>query len=206
MLEDLDMTTLSPIDQITIDDYIQLYARDGAFEIINGKRKKIMPPVMIHIIIVRALFRLLDAFSTTYRLGEVMTEAPYVLAYNSNWVKGSRVPDVMFFSKERWQKYISNTDDWARKPAILIPDFIIEVVSPNDLYTELQQKVEVYQNDGVHLIWIVDPMRQKVAVYTLNNSQVLVLKIHLMAVLYSPTCKLASKICLQALMLKANNK
>jgi Uma2 family endonuclease len=158
--------TTSKTDLLTLDEFARLYEQEGAFEIIDGERKKLMPPVMIHIMIVRALFRLLDAFVLKHQLGEVMTEAPYVLTYDANWVKGSRVPDVMFFAKERWTAYTANTADWARKPSVLVPDFVIEVVSPNDLYTELQQKVEVYQGDGVRLIWIVDPMRKKVTVYS----------------------------------------
>ena len=158
--------TTSKTDLLTLDEFARLYEQEGAFEIIDGERKTLMPPVMIHIIIVRALFRLLDAFVLKHQLGEVMTEAPYVLTYDANWVKGSRVPDVMFFTQERWVDYTANTADWARKPSVLVPDFVIEVVSPNDLYTELQQKVEVYQSDSVRLIWIVDPMRKKVTVYS----------------------------------------
>jgi Uma2 family endonuclease len=160
------MTTAPKIEQMTLDEYVRLYEQEGAFEIIDGERKPLMPPVMIHIIIVRALFRILDAYCIKHQLGEIMTEAPYVLTYSSNWVNGSRVPDVMYFAKDRWADYILNTEDWARKPSTLVPDFVIEVVSPNDLYTELQQKVEIYQRDGVRLIWIVDPMRKKVAVYS----------------------------------------
>jgi Uma2 family endonuclease len=32
-------------------------------------------------------------------LGEVFTEVPFVLVDGPNWVKGSRTPDVMFYSQ-----------------------------------------------------------------------------------------------------------
>ena len=160
------MTTASKIDQMTLDEYVRLYEQAGAFEIIDGERKPLMPPVAIHGSIVRILFFIIYTFCKKHDLGEVWQEMPFVLTYGSNWVKGSRVPDIMFFAKDRWAEYIQQTKDWGRKPFIIVPDFVIEVVSPNDLYTELQQKVEVYQNDGVRLIWIVDPMRKKVAVYS----------------------------------------
>lgn len=37
------------------------------------------------------------------------------------------------------------------------PDLAVEVISPNDLYSEVQQKVQEYQRAGFPLIWVVDP-------------------------------------------------
>lgn len=153
------------IQQLTLDDYIQLYEQEGPFEIINGERKAIMPPITLHVLMVRALFRLLDAHCTGNQLGEVLTETPFVLTYDSDWVSGSRVPDLMFISAKRWQHYISTTEEWRGKPIILVPDLVIEVVSPNDTYSELQEKVDLYLADGVKLVWVVDPKRNRVAVY-----------------------------------------
>jgi Uma2 family endonuclease len=160
------MTTISKIEQMTLDEYVRLYEQEGAFEIIDGERKPLMPPVGIHGLIVQTLFLIIFTHCKKHDLGRVWQEMPYVLTYSSNWVKGSRVPDVMFYAKQRWETYIAETEDWGSKPFIIVPDFVIEVVSPNDLYTELQQKVEFYQHDGVRLIWIIDPMRKKVAVYS----------------------------------------
>ena len=124
-----------------------------------------MPPVAIHGVILRALFRLLDAFCLSNHLGEVITEMPFVLTYDSNWVKGSRVPDLMFITAARWKDYTAATPDWRHKPYILVPDLVVEVVSPNDLYTEIQDKVDRYLADAVRLIWVVDPQRSRVSVY-----------------------------------------
>jgi Uma2 family endonuclease len=153
------------IDHITLSDFVRLYEQSGPFELIDGEMKPLMPPVAIHGLMIRALFRLLDAFCTTHHLGEVITEMPFVLLYDSNWVRGSRVPDVMFFAAARWADYLQNTADWQEKPFILVPDLAIEVVSPNDLYTEIQGKVERYLADGVRLIWVIDPQRKRVTVY-----------------------------------------
>jgi Uma2 family endonuclease len=80
-------------------------------------------------------------------------------------MKGSRVPDLMFFAAARWQKYIIDTADFEGKPFVLVPDLAVEVVSPNDLYTEIQDKVDRYLNDGVRLIWVIDSQRKRVTVY-----------------------------------------
>jgi Uma2 family endonuclease len=148
-----------------LEEYARLYEQEGPFEIIDGERRPLMPPVVLHGLMIRALFRLLDAHCTTLSLGEVVTEMPYVLVYDSNWVKGSRVPDLMFFAAARWQRYITETESFEGKPFVLVPDLVVEVVSPNDLYTEIQDKVDRYLNDEVRLIWVIDPQRKKVTVY-----------------------------------------
>lgn len=42
------------------------------------------------------------------------------------------------------------------------PDLAVEVVSPNDLYGEVEQKVSEYLGAGVATVWVVDP-RARVA-------------------------------------------
>jgi Uma2 family endonuclease len=159
------MSTIERIERLSLQEYARLYEHEGPFELIDGERRPLMPPVVLHGLFIRALFRLLDAHCTLHNLGEVITEMPYVLVYDSNWVKGSRVPDLMFFSAVRWQKYISETDAWEGKPFVLVPDLVVEVVSPNDLYTDIQDKVDRYLADGVRLIWVIDPQRKRVSVY-----------------------------------------
>jgi Uma2 family endonuclease len=39
----------------------------------------------------------------------------------------------------------------------LAPDLVVEVVSPNDLYYEVEQKVAEYRSAGVPLVWVITP-------------------------------------------------
>lgn len=150
---------------LSLSEFIEIYEREGAFEIIKGERRAIMPPVAIHVWVIRALFRILDELCRKENLGELLQEMPYVLIYDSNWVKGSRVPDLMFFSKERWQSYKQSDPDWLKKPAVIVPDLVVEVVSANDRYSEINEKVRLYEEDKVRLIWVVDPEKKTVDVY-----------------------------------------
>lgn len=160
------MSAVERIERLTLDEFVRLYEQYGPFEIINGERRPLMPPVAIHGLMIRLLWRILDAFCVANKIGEVVTEMPFVLTYDSEWVKGSRVPDLMFFAATRWQKYTAETDDWERKPFIIVPDLAIEVVPPNDSFSEVQEKVEHYLSDGVRLVWVVDPMRERVTTYS----------------------------------------
>ena len=150
---------------MTIDEYVRRYEQEGAFEIYDGEIVPLMPPVTIHGWVIRLLFRLMDTFCTTHGLGEVFTEMPFILDEKPNWVKGSRVPDVLFFSAARWSDYLASMPDWSEKPFLLVPDLVVEVVSANDRYTDVQKKVDYYLKDGIRMIWVIDPARQSASVY-----------------------------------------
>jgi Uma2 family endonuclease len=47
----------------------------------------------------------------------------------------------------------------------LTPDLAVEVVSPNDRYTEVAEKIAEWLAHGVRLVFVVDPRRQTVDVH-----------------------------------------
>lgn len=58
--------------------------------------------------------------------------------------------------------------DWWRRhqgPILVTPDFAIEVLSPDDSATYQLQRVELYLNSGVRLLWLIDPAAETVSVY-----------------------------------------
>src|SRR5436853_7753228 len=50
------------------------------------------------------------------------------------------------------------------------PDVAVEVVSPNDLYSEVSVKADDYFGAGVRLVWIVDPDTRSVTVLRADGS------------------------------------
>ena len=158
------MNAIERIAQMTLDEFIEAYNRQP-FEFVNGEKRPLMPNVAIHQWILRALFRLLDAYCVAGQLGEVMFELPVVETYDANWVKGSRTPDLMFFKAEKWAQYTAETENWLKKPALIVPDLAVEILSPNDSFSELQEKVDEYLERGVLLVWVIDPQKKRVYVY-----------------------------------------
>lgn len=158
------MANVTQTDLLTIDEYVRLYARDGAFEIINGEGKPLLPPVTSHGLTTRLLFRILDLFCLQNGLGEVFAKMPFVLTDDAGWVKEPRVPDVMFIAVERWRTDTEATPGWKDKPVRPVPELVVEVVSPNNLDTDLQDKVAHYIRDEVKPVWVIDPNRHTVAV------------------------------------------
>ena len=56
------------------------------------------------------------------------------------------------------------SDAW-RRAFELIPDFAIEVLSPDDRPGRVLDRITFYLHGGVRLIWIVDPDDETVTVY-----------------------------------------
>jgi Uma2 family endonuclease len=52
----------------------------------------------------------------------------------------------------------------------LAPDLAAEIVSPNDLYYEVEEKVAEYRSAGVRLVWIVSPPTRTVLIRRLDGS------------------------------------
>ncbi len=75
-----------------------------------------------------------------------------------------RIPDVAFVRAERLPP-----EEVREGIMPLAPDLVVEVVSSNDRYVEVIEKVERYQRAGVPLIWLVQPRRRAVEVHVLGQ-------------------------------------
>jgi Uma2 family endonuclease len=49
------------------------------------------------------------------------------------------------------------------------PDIVVEIVSPDQRYPRLLEKLEEYSRWGVPHIWVVEPQMQRLQVYTAGN-------------------------------------
>ena len=61
-----------------------------------------------------------------------------------------------------------------------VPSLVVEVLSPNDTNEEVNEKIDLYLNAGVPLIWYIDPRRKTATVYrpgeavrTVNEHEIL---------------------------------
>ncbi len=148
-----------------MDEFIRQYEA-APFELVNGERIPLVPPVAEHGEIIRLLIRALFGYESLNPNIIVYTEMPFVLEESANWVKGSRVPDLMMYDKTRLDDYRMQTPDWKDKPFVLIPDLCVEVISASDTYVDVEDKVTEYLKDGVRLIWVFNPRSKTVTVHT----------------------------------------
>ncbi len=73
-----------------------------------------------------------------------------------------RSPDVSWIEISRWN---SLNKQQQRRFAPIDPDFVIELMSPTDDLSELQQKIIEYMGCGVKLGWLINPDRKQVEIY-----------------------------------------
>lgn len=161
------MSTFTPARVgMSLEEFIEL-GNQQPFELINGERKPKLPNVAGHNEVAQALFLALHLYAAPEALGVAVIEGTFILpdTYDSNWVTGSRIPDVMFYAGNRLAQYREQNPDYRERPYAIVPDLVIEVVSPNDKVSDLDEKIDAYLQDGVRLIWVFDPQRRKVTVH-----------------------------------------
>ncbi|MEM6612404.1 MAG: Uma2 family endonuclease, partial [Cyanobacteria bacterium P01_C01_bin.72] len=53
--------------------------------------------------------------------------------------------------------------------APIAPDFVLELLSPNDRLQDTQKKMQEYQSCGVKLGWLINPDAARVEIYRLGK-------------------------------------
>ncbi len=77
-----------------------------------------------------------------------------------------RKPDVSFIRAERLSAAEEPTGHCK-----IAPDLAVEVVSPNDEFSQVSIKVHQYLDAGVRLVWVVDPVGEEVLVYRPDDTR-----------------------------------
>jgi Uma2 family endonuclease len=142
--------------RVTIEEFASLPLQ-GRWELIDGEPVEMSPSADESSSIGATIIGFLIPFVRPRRLGRVYgADGGFVLFPDRATV---RVPDVAFVRAERAPQ------GRARKSfPRLAPDLVMEVLSPSDSTSEVVAKLEMYQEAGVPLIWLVDPDKMTVTV------------------------------------------
>jgi Uma2 family endonuclease len=73
-----------------------------------------------------------------------------------------RAPDASWVKIERWNALTPEEQD---KFAPLCPDFVVELMSPNDTLAETREKMAEYMANGAQLGWLINRKQRQVEVY-----------------------------------------
>lgn len=127
-------------------------------ELVKGEVREMPPAGALHGDIAMNIGALLKNHVKANGLGKVpAAETGFIIARNPDT---TRAPDTGFISKERVPKEGPPDGYWE-----LAPDLAVEVVSPNDTATEVQEKVREWIDAGARLVWIVYPKTREVVVH-----------------------------------------
>ena len=131
---------------------------EGLYEIINGKVvEKTMGVYEVHIVNLIDFF--LGRFAYDNQLGYVESE---MLFHFGGDGRSQRRPDVAFFSYQRWPKGRRFSSENALR---VVPDLVVEVVSPTNSANEVEEKIVEYLEAGVRLVWVVYPITSRIYVH-----------------------------------------
>lgn len=142
----------------TIADLIRATAEDGRlYELVdNTLVEKAMG--WQESVLAMALAQWLRNYLDVHNLG-VITGPDGMSRLFGETVRG---PDVAFVSWSRLPGGRLPTDP----VPLLVPDFVIEVLSISNTRSEMTRKRREYFQAGVRLVWMIDPRRRTVAVFT----------------------------------------
>jgi Uma2 family endonuclease len=76
-----------------------------------------------------------------------------------------RKPDVSFIRLERLP-----AEDRPEGHCPIAPDLAVEVISPHDLYSDVENKVDEYLEAGVALVWVIDAPTRTVRVHRADGT------------------------------------
>ena len=144
--------------RLTADDLLRLYSEGVRGELIRGVLCETMPTGYEHGKTVANLTILLGSFVKSRKLGSLTASDSGVwLEHDPDTV---REPDVAYFSSEKIPLGV-------RVPgyAEVVPDLVVEVVSPNDSLSEVNDKALMWLSYGVRLVWVVNPSTRSVDGY-----------------------------------------
>ena len=153
------MTTKVPA---TLQDLLNTPKDGNKYELVDGEIL-VSPAGMRHSEVISNIIGLIWEFLQKNPIGKVYGSDVGIMFPSGN----VRSPDVT---------YVRNTKlPGGESPETfgeLIPDLAVEVLSPTDSLKQLGRKIGEFLENGVPLVWLVDPARQTVTVYrSLTDTQ-----------------------------------
>ncbi|MBD2214185.1 Uma2 family endonuclease [Nostoc linckia FACHB-104] len=157
---------LEPIAHLTDEQFYQLCIanQDLSLEMNAAGELIIVPPVGGESGNQEAeLITDLEIWNRQAKLGKVFSSSTIFILPNG----AKRSPDAAWVKLERWEAL---TPEQRKKFPPLVPDFAIELRSETDRLKTLQDKMQEYIENGLHLGWLINPQDARVEIYRLNQA------------------------------------
>ncbi len=156
--------TIPPIissSKMTYEEFLREY--DGQYaEYVEGEIIKPMSVTQRHDDLTLFLQALLRLFVEANKLGKIHGEPYQMKMVFGDKTKG-REPDIFFVKTENLDRIGEQFFDGAA-------DLVIEVISPESVMRDTQDKFEEYEAAGVEEYWIIDPNRRTANFYNLDEN------------------------------------
>lgn len=155
------MSSMSNRMVTTAEELLSLHEPGFRHELVRGELRRMSPAGHWHGGAGVTLTELLARHAREHHLGKVyMAETGFLLARNPDTVLA---PDIAFVCNERLPP--ARTRGFFPGP----PDLAVEVRSPDDTRQQVHEKSLSWLHHGARMVWVVDPMAERVTVYRGRN-------------------------------------
>ncbi len=149
---------VAPPALLTLEEFAALPTADAPMELVRGEVIPLSPTHEPASTVAGNIFGLLYTHVRPRKLGRVYGDnAGFALL---GAVHTSRSPDVAFVGRDKLPERMP------RGPTRLVPDLVVEVLSPNESASYLEEKLADYREAGTAIMWVVDPERRFVTVHS----------------------------------------
>lgn len=147
--------------KLTYGEFLRQF--DGQYaEYVDGDVIKPMSVTQRHDFLTNFLMTALTFYVSTKSLGRICGEPYQMKMLIDDKIKG-REPDIFFVKTENFDRIGEQYFDGAA-------DLVIEVISPESVTCDTQDKFEEYETIGVKEYWIIDPNRRTANFYSLDEN------------------------------------
>ena len=144
--------------KFSLQEFLAMPESGDRTELIDGEIIPKVSPKYKHSTLQLRLLLALNQWCESSRSGRVRPEWAVVLKRNrQDWVP---VPDLTYVSYE--QLAVEWEED---EPCSVLPELVIEIISPGQSFGEMTSKATDYLIAGVDKVWIVDNQAQSVTVF-----------------------------------------
>jgi Uma2 family endonuclease len=138
---------------LTYKDYEAL--PEGApYQLIDGELIMTPAPTPLHQNIIGNIYQSLRYFVESQKLGRVFLSPIDVKLTDVDVFQ----PDLVFIRKE----HVANI---RRDKLNVVPDLVVEVLSPSNAFYDLTHKKTIYAESGVEEYWVIDPKNETVEIF-----------------------------------------
>jgi Uma2 family endonuclease len=148
---------------VTAEEFKQIAAeRDGLVELVRGEVVEMTRPGVKHGAVRAEIARRLGNWASPQKQGRVISnDAGVQTERDPDSVRG---PDVLFIHATRLPTPLDD-ENWLKIP----PDLCVEVLSPNDRWQDVIEKIDEYFHLGVPEVWVLDPAKHEVHIQQNTN-------------------------------------
>ena len=161
------MITKSKHNVTTAEQLLAMRDDGHRYELVRGKLTMMSPAGNEHGRIAGRILRRLGDYVEVNDLGETYTaETGFLISTSPDTV---RAPDAAYVSHDR----LASVEP-TRGYLPLAPDLVVEVVSPNDSFSDVEAKARQWLEAGTRIVLVADPANSKLRVYR-NQGEIRVL-------------------------------